>query len=161
MIVAFSGHRPEKLPWGGNELDQRCQALRIRMGQAVDDLIARGADTFLCGMARGCDFLFAEAVLRRMEEDPDLSLEGWVPCVSQPDRWGEADRARYDRLLRSCTRVYLLEERYSDGVMLRRNRAMIDRADLLLTVWDGTEGGTAASVRYASRLGKPVEGLWL
>lgn len=161
MIVAFSGHRPEKLPWGSDETDVRCLALKQKLGQTLDALIAAGADTFLCGMARGCDCYFAEAVLERMERDPRLSLEGWVPCVSQPDRWCAADRRRYEQLLLGCTRVFLLQEHYSDGVMLRRNRAMIDRADLLLTVWDGSGGGTASSVRYARRCGKPVEGLWL
>ena len=26
--VCFSGHRPEKLPWGDNERDERCVALK-------------------------------------------------------------------------------------------------------------------------------------
>ncbi len=161
MICAFTGHRPQKLPWGQREEDPRCRALKILLEQAVEQAVQRGAVTFLCGMARGCDFYFAEAVLSRMQSNPQLSLEGWVPCVSQPDRWNERDKARYDRLLRACTRVFLIQQDYSDGVMLRRNRAMVDRADVLLTVWDGGSGGTAATVRYARSRGVSVEGLWL
>ncbi len=161
MRMAFSGHRPEKLPWGSDETDERCRALKQKLGQALDQAIEQGVDTFLCGMARGCDFYFAEAVLSRMQSNPQLSLEGWVPCVSQPDRWNERDKARYDRILRACTRVFLIQQDYSDGVMLRRNRAMVDRADVLLTVWDGGSGGTAATVRYARSRGVSVEGLWL
>ena len=63
MVCAFTGHRPERLPWGGDEADARCAALRHRMEQVVTELHAQGYDTFLCGMARGCDTLFAESVL--------------------------------------------------------------------------------------------------
>ena len=28
MICAFTGHRPQRFPWGGNEEDPRCAALK-------------------------------------------------------------------------------------------------------------------------------------
>ena len=161
MVLAFAGHRPEKLPWGTEESDPRCAALKTRIASAVAEAADRGFDTFLCGMARGCDFWFAEAVLERKRNAPELRMYGYLPCPSQPDRWPEADKARYERLLLECDGVYMVERSYSDGCMLRRNQAMVDRCDRLLTVWDGSRGGTAAAIRYAQRLGKPVTGLWL
>lgn len=156
MVLTFTGHRPEKLPWGSDETDPRCAALKAQIAQAVAQAARTGADTFLCGMARGCDFYFAEAVLEQ-----GLRLEAYLPCPSQPDRWSAEDRSRYQYLLGECAAVYLLEPEYSEGCMLRRNRAMVDRADGLLTVWDGSSGGTGATVRYARRQGKQVTGLWL
>lgn len=161
MILAFTGHRPEKLPWGGNENDARCQALKTQLARAVEAAVGEGVDTFLCGMARGCDFYFAEAVLERMALDPKIRLEAYLPCPSQPDRWEAADRERYRRLLVECSAVYMVEPEYSDGCMLRRNQAMVDRADLLLTVWDGSPGGTQAAIRYARRRGRKILSLWL
>ena len=37
MTVCFSGYRPEKLPWGYDEDDPRCAALKERLRQAVTD----------------------------------------------------------------------------------------------------------------------------
>lgn len=161
MVLAFAGHRPEKLPWGTEESDPRCAALKLQIAEEVARAADRGHTTFLCGMARGCDFWFAEAVLSLIQIRPDLRLEAYLPCPSQPDRWPEEDRVRYERLLLQCDAVYMVEPVYSEGCMLRRNRAMIHRCDELLTVWDGSRGGTAAAIRYAGKLGKPVWGLWL
>ena len=151
MVLAFAGHRPEKLPWGNDESDPRCGGLKTRIAQAVEQAERDGVDTFLCGMARGCDFYFAQAVLERMEQGSPIRLEAYLPCPSQPDRWPEGDRIRYQNLLTRCSAVYMVEREYSDGCMLRRNRAMVDRADGLMTVWDGSPGGTGAAIRYARR----------
>ena len=55
----------------------------------------------------------------------------------------------------------MLEAAYTSGCMLRRNRAMVDAADVLLTVFDGSEGGTAATIRYAKRRGTEIVPVWL
>ena len=156
MVLAFAGHRPEKLPWGSDESDPRCDALKRQILDAVRSAAGEGYDTFLCGMARGCDFYFAEAVISQ-----GLRLEAYLPCPSQPDRWSEEDQRRYTALLMDCAAVYMTEPAYSQGCMLRRNRKMVDAADGLLTVYDGSPGGTGAAIDYAGRQGKPIVGLWL
>ena len=161
MVCTFTGHRPERLPWGSDESDARCAALRTLIRRAVTEACMDGFDTFLCGMARGCDMYFAEAVLAARDTQPGIRLTAMVPCPSQPDAWPEPERARYARLLESCDAVCVLEPVYSSGCMLRRNRAMIDAASRVITVYDGcTEGGTAAAVRYAQRRGKELVRLW-
>ncbi len=161
MVLAFTGHRPEKLPWGSDENDPRCQALKLQLQTKIREEIHSGTVTFFCGMARGCDFYFAEAVLALKQEHPQITLEAFLPCQSQPSRWGSADRQRYHDLLSRCDRVHLLRRDYTAGCMLERNRRMVDRADGLMSVWDGSAGGTEATVRYALRQGKPVIALWL
>lgn len=161
MVCGFTGHRPEKLPWGENELDERCLAMKQRLEQSIRGQVRQGVDTFLCGMARGCDFYFAEAVLKLKEEGLPLRLEAILPCPEQASRWSQQDRLRYEEILVECDAVYILEDRYTDGCMLRRNRAMADRCDFLISVWDGSPGGTAATVRYAGEKGVFTDALWL
>ena len=36
ISCSFSGHRPEKLPWGDNERDERCLALKAAIRQMVE-----------------------------------------------------------------------------------------------------------------------------
>ena len=40
--------------------------------------------------------------------------------------------------------------------MDKRNRYMVDQADVLIAVWDGSPSGTGKTVRYAHQQGKPV-----
>ena len=141
MVCTFTGHRPERLPWGSDERDARCAALRTLIQRAVTQACADGFDAFLCGMARGCDMYFAEAVLAARETFPQIRLTAMIPCPTQP--------------------VCVLEPVYSDGCMLRRNRAMVDAAERVITVYDGgAAGGTAAAVRYAQRRGRELVRLW-
>ena len=122
MICAFTGHRPERLPWGRNEDDLRCAALKTLLRRTVREVYDRGFHTFLCGMARGCDQYFAEAVLAaRADGARDAQLCALVPCPSQPDGWDEASVARYWALLAACDQLEVLEAHYSPGCMLRRN----------------------------------------
>lgn len=161
MVCTFTGHRPERLPWGSDESDARCAALRTLIQRAVTQACADGFDAFLCGMARGCDMYFAEAVLMARETFPQIRLTAMIPCPTQPDAWPQAERARYARLLAACDAVCVLEPVYSDGCMLRRNRAMVDAAERVITVYDGgAAGGTAAAVRYAQRRGRELVRLW-
>lgn len=161
MICAFTGHRPEKLPWGTREGDPRCEALKRQIRLAVERAARAGAVGFACGMARGCDFYFAEAVLDKKETRKDLRLEAWLPCEGQPNRWPWQDRDRYQLLLSRCDRVILVEREYSEGCMLRRNRAMLDRADRLISVYSGGGGGTGQAVAYAKTRGLFIDALWL
>ena len=163
MICAFTGHRPERLPWGQNEDDARCAALKTLLRRTVREVYDRGFHTFLCGMARGCDQYFAEAVLacRAAVSAPLAILTAMVPFPSQKDGWSAEEQARYDALLAACSAVEVLEPVYTPGCMLRRNRAMVQRASLLISVFDGTPGGTAATVRLAEELGITVLPLWM
>ena len=130
--------------------------------RTVREVYDRGFHTFLCGMARGCDQYFAEAVLAaRAAGAQDAQLCALVPCPSQPDGWDEASVARYWALLAACDQVEVLEDHYSPGCMLRRNREMLRRAQLLISVYDGTPGGTAATVRRAEQQGIEVLPLWM
>ena len=79
MVCAFTGHRPEKLPWGSRETDPRCCALKVQIAHAVRSVWEEGATVFACGLSRGCDFYFAESVLRLQGQGSAVSLEGWVP----------------------------------------------------------------------------------
>ena len=162
MICAFTGHRPEHLPWGRDEDDPRCRALKILLRRTVREVYDRGFHTFLCGMARGCDQYFAEAVLAaRADGAQNARLCALVPCPSQPDGWDAASRTRYWALLAACDQVEVLEDHYSPGCMLRRNHEMLRRAQLLISVYDGTPSGTAATVRRAEQQGIEVLPLWM
>ena len=101
----FTGHRPMKLPWGMNEKDPRCLALKLELAARLEALAALGYRSFLCGMALGCDMYFAEAVLALRDRWPDVRLEAAIPFGDQPGRWNEEQRRRYNRLIDAADKL--------------------------------------------------------
>ena len=89
---AFTGHRPKKLPWGYNETDLRCTALKSALAAQIAKLAAAGYTGFLSGMAEGTDTWAALAVLALKKENPALRLHWVLPCQGQADRWTAAAR---------------------------------------------------------------------
>lgn len=145
----FTGHRPTKLPWGMDESDPRCLALKRCIADAVLSACEEGYTHFICGMAMGCDLYFAEAVLSARERYPDITLEAAIPCLTQPDSWPEDQRRRYRRLIDACDYETVMQESYTPYCMHRRNRYMVDHASLLIAVHDGLPGGARSTVLYA------------
>ena len=150
----FTGHRPDKLPWGTREEDGRCLELKRRLAAAAERAYQDGFRHFICGMARGCDLYFAEAILELRECCTDVTLEGARPCESQADSWPEEERRRYQAILDRCNFETLVQHRYDRGCMMRRNRYMVDRSARIIAVYDGVpRGGTAQTLAYALRQG--------
>ena len=150
----FTGHRPDKLPWGEDENNGHCLALKRRLQQELERAYDLGMRHFICGMAQGTDLYFAEGVLELRKQHPDVTLEGARPCESQADGWSEQERLRYHRILDSCDYETLVQHHYDWGCMQRRNRYMVDRSALVLAVYNGVpKGGTAQTLAYAMRKG--------
>lgn len=152
----FTGHRPEKLPWGADESDERCVRLTQELICHLEGMYLAGCRHFICGMARGCDLLFAEAVLSLRARRSDVTLEAALPCDTQSDAWSVEERRRYEHLLAESDEVSFVSHRYYPGCMQRRNQYMVDASDVLLAVYNGTAGGTMQTILYAQRKGLQV-----
>ena len=150
---SFTGHRPEKLPWRGDESDPRCLALKERLAAAVEDAYDKGMRHFLCGMARGADFYFCDAVLELRERRSGVTLEAVIPCEEQAARWSERERERWFSLVERCDGETMLQHHYDKGCMLRRNRYLVDHSSMLIVVYDGMLGGTMYTLSYAMKRG--------
>jgi len=153
----FSGYRPEKLPWGDDEGDARCETLKERIRVTAERIHLSGIRHFISGMARGCDTFFCEAVLKLREEYPVITVEAAVPYERQAAAWRETDRIRYHALLERCEYVTYITHEYTRGCTLRRNRYMVDNSSVLIAVYDGIPGGTKYTLGYAERGGLEIE----
>lgn len=152
----FTGHRPEKLPWGDQEDDPRCIKLKTRLRDAVESAYETGMRHFICGMARGCDLYFCEEVLHLREKHGDILLEAAIPCLSQADAWSAPERERYRRLVALCDVETVVQQQYTPSCMQRRNRYMVDHASLLIAVHDGLPGGTMQTILYGMKRGLTI-----
>ena len=153
--VSFTGYRPQKLPFR-SENDQQCEDLKSRIYAEIERLYAHGAEEYYTGMALGVDIWCAEAVLHLKALHPEVKLIAVLPCRGQEKKWNPADQRRYRWILDRCDCVECLSEEYTRDCMFARNRALVEKCDLLVAVYDGKPGGTKHTVDLAARFGKKI-----
>ena len=154
---AFTVHRPRKFPWGYDETDARCVALKKALTEQIAKLVEAGYTDFFSGMAEGVDTWAALAVLALKKENPALKLHCVLPCEGQADRWSASARELYFSILEQADEVMYVSRECSKDCMLRRNRYLVDHTTCLLAVYNGEQrGGTAMTMRYAQKLGREI-----
>ena len=108
-------------------------------------------------MALGADLNFAKIVLKLRKHYP-VTLECAIPCPDQTLMWNGADKLRYESILKSADKINLISERYTPDCMLKRNRYMVDKSEVLIAVFNGVErGGTWYTINYAKKNNKQIE----
>lgn len=159
--LSFTGHRTEKLP----KTAEKQEVLKSALREEIDKAIAEGIDTFLMGACYGFDLMAANVILLRQRiiyptDPPHINLIAAVPFEGQPNRWNEADRNLYFNTLEKCDEVITLNTRYKNGVYHERNRWLVDNSSRMICYYDGSNGGTAYTVKYAEKAGLPVTNLY-
>ena len=154
---SFTGHRPHKFPWRYNETDSRCTALKTALAEQITSLAEAGVTAYYGGGADGVDCWATLVVLELKKKNPALNLHLILPHEGQADKWSDSAQERYHSILKQADSIEYVSHEYYDGCMLDRNLRLVDAADLLLAVYNGERrGGTAATVRYARKLGRRV-----
>ena len=154
---AFTGHRPQKLPWRRDETAHGCVALKEMLAAQIAALAADGYTEFLTGMAEGVDLWAAQIVLSLRVTNPALRLHCILPCTGQSARWSAASREQYRSILEQADSVIFVNRADKKNCMLERDRFLVSYASVVLAVYNGElRGGTAATVRYARKLGREL-----
>lgn len=148
MIVAFTGHRPSKL---GNEYE--IGPIRTKIRAAIRAKLEElKPEKVISGMALGVDQDAAEIAL-----ELGIPFIAAIPFKGQSAVWPTSSQTSYKRLLAKAAEVKVISPGgYSSQKMLKRDAWMVDNADLLIAVWDGTSGGTGHTVHYAEGVKKTI-----
>jgi uncharacterized phage-like protein YoqJ len=152
MIIAVTGHRPNKLP--NKETGYKLpNPTYIYVCQQLEKmLLDLKPEKVISGMALGVDMWFAHIAYKL-----GIPFLAAVPFEGQEKAWPQASQSIYKLLLnKAVERVVVCEGGYSADKMQLRNELMCDKADLLICVWDGSNGGTGNCVRYAESIGKKI-----
>ena len=154
---AFTGHRPSKFPWKYDETDNRCVALKTVLMEQIRLLADAGVTQFLSGMAEATDTWSALSVLALREKNPAIKLHCILPCREQADKWSSSSRNLYRSILKRADSIVYVSREYHKDCMLERNRFLVEHASILLAVYNGElRGGTAATMRYAQKMGREI-----
>lgn len=169
--IALTGHRPSKLLPEGEKWDLS-HPLIVNYGKAIRRELLKQAgfntDTqtwdmeqpvqLISGMALGIDTIGALVLIRLKTQFPDLFfLECAIPCAKHESLWPQSEQKRYHEILEKADDVtHVSKKTYDNTCMQRRNEYMVDEADVILAVWDGSKSGTGNCVVYALEKGKPI-----
>ena len=153
----FTGHRPQKLPWGEAESGSDFDEFYVHLERTIQNLILRhDVHHFITGMALGSDLYAAEIVLKLEERGYHVTLECAIPFPEQTRGWSPEHKERYQSILSLAHRHTLIQEHYSPDCYQRRNRYMVEQSNAVLAIWSGGPGGTAQTVRYALEQGRAL-----
>lgn len=176
ITYCFTGHRPTKLggyDWNSDKNLLIMQVLRAKIIEQINSTCEKELK-FICGGALGIDQMAFEicAELRDLtlkSKGYKIELELAIPFEKQASKWfNKEDITRYNTQKLQADKVTLVDrlDKYAfDRVqigdyhpvkMQRRNRYMVDNSTVIIAVWNGSSGGTANCVKYASDVGKEI-----
>lgn len=171
MKICFTGHRPEKLG-GYNWSTSKNMQIMLRLLRVIEEQIQEHKNeeiTFICGGALGIDQMAFHLCNKLKLQYPNIKTELAIPFLKQASKWiSDTDVKRYFEHKEFADNVvyvdslegYKLDKvkigEYHPAKMQIRNKFMVDKADLIIAVWDGSKGGTCNCVKYAEKLGKKI-----
>jgi uncharacterized phage-like protein YoqJ len=80
-----------------------------------------------------------------------------VPFEGQEKAWPEQSQKVFNILIGKVAEVVIVSPGgYTAYKMQVRNEWMVDRADKVIAIWDGTPGGTGNCVNYAKSKNKEI-----
>jgi uncharacterized phage-like protein YoqJ len=151
VILAFTGHRPDKL--GGWD---PLHPIVVRVRKALRNALAANWPLYaISGMAQGVDVWAAEVCV-----ELGIPFVAALPCDGWGTNWPLPSQERYQALLCKAKEIHVISPgEYKPWKMQRRNEWMVDHCNLLLSVWDGSPGGTYNCLAYAAEVGRETKQL--
>lgn len=125
----------------------------------VEKRYASGKRVFCAGGALGFDTLAAEAVLALKEKHGNVKLLLFLPYKDQAKAWCEADRLKYEKILKEADGVSYASSEYVPQCMFTRNRQLCDASSACIAFLDRASGGTFYTVKYARQNGLEIVNL--
>lgn len=160
MIIAGTGHRPDKLGGWDN-----VQAFHNLVEFAVEVLEEIQPIGVVSGMAAGWDLALAHAAM-----ETDTHLLAAIPFEGQENRWSTFWKQVYNESRGYATEVRVLYTPDTNvyhevaKALNDRNHWMVSyikgKNGKIVALWNGTKGGTANCVRSAERAGVEVVNYW-
>lgn len=148
MIISFSGHRPDKL--GGYNIPNPtyihiCNQIEGKLKELKPEKI-------ISGMALGVDQWAAYIALKL-----NVPFIAAIPFKDQDKVWPSHSQNIYRVLLKYAEKqVVVCEGNYAAYKLQQRNEWMVDNSDLVIAIWNGTNGGTANCINYAKSKNKEI-----
>ena len=153
---AILGSSPLSFPWGFDEEDDRCVALKLTLFNKITHLQNQGITDFYVVMDAGTGLYAAEIINGLREDGGNLHLVCVIPWEEQATKWTPELRDRYFNTLEKCDDVQMISKVYSPECEIKAMLNAIDAAGQVLTIRGEDTGLLSVALHYAQRVGRQV-----
>ena len=156
---AIIGCSPMCFPWGFDEEDEGCAALKLILINQISKLRGEGCTRFAVSMDCGAG-LYATEILRGLKgSDEELETICYVPYEEQATKWTPELRDRYFNALAACTEVVNVAYEKTVGCEFKAYLEAMNEADTVIVVYDPDDPRCeweAAATAVAEMLNKQI-----
>ena len=158
-ICAIIGCSPMCFPWGFDEEDEGCAALKLILINQITGLRSEGCTRFAVSINCGVG-LYATEILHGLKgSEEELETICYVPYEEQATKWTPELRDRYFNTLAACTKVINAAFEKTVGCEFKAHLEAIKEADTVIAVYDPDNPRCeqeAAAVAVAGMLNKQI-----
>ena len=133
---AIIGCSPMCFPWGFDEEDEGCVALKLILMNRISKLRGEGYARFAVSMDCGAGLYATELIHGLKETDGTLETVCYVPCEEQATKWTPEMRDRYFNALAACTEVVNVAYEKTVGCEFKAHLEAMKEADTVIVVFD-------------------------
>ena len=133
---AIIGCSPMCFPWGFDEEDEGCAALKLILINQISKLRGEGCTRFADSMDCGVGLYAAEILHGLKESDGALETICYVPCEEQATKWTPELRDRYFNALAVCTEVVNVTYEKTVGCEFKAYLDTMNEADAVIAIYD-------------------------
>ena len=133
---AIIGCSPMCFPWGFDEEDEGCAALKLILINQLSKLRGEGCTRFAVSMDCGVGLYTAEILHGLKEQDDALKTICYVPYEEQATKWTPELRDRYFNALAACTEVINAAYEKTVGCEFKAYLEAINEVDTVIAVYD-------------------------
>lgn len=131
ISCTISGDSAYILPFGFDEEDSRCTALKIKLLQTLNSYIQSGINVFYSNCEYGVP-LWSLEILSALKMHNDISINIVVPYEEQAVKWVPQWRERYFNLHSKADGIYMLNHKFSNDCYAKADEFMIDKSSHLI-----------------------------
>ena len=156
---AIIGCSPMCFPWGFDEEDEGCAALKLILINQISKLRGEDCTRFTVSMDCGVGLYAAEILQGLKGSEEELETICYVPYEEQATKWTPELRDRYFNTLAECAEVVNLAYEKTVGCEFKAHLAAIKDADKVIIVYDPDNPQCereAAAVAAAEMLNRQV-----
>ena len=156
---AIIGCSPMRFPWGFDEEDEGCAALKLILMNRITRLRGEGCTRFAISMDYGAGLYAAEILHGLKGSEEELETICYVPDEEQATKWTPELRDRYFNALAACTEVVNAAYEKTVGCEFKAYLEAINEADTVIVVYDPDDPRCereAAAVAVAKMLDRQV-----
>lgn len=133
---AIISSSPLCFPWGFDEEDEGCAALKLILMNRISKLRGEGYTRFAVSLDCGVGLYAAEILHGLKESDEALETICYVPYEEQATKWTPELRERYFNALAACTEVVNVAYEKTVSCEFKAHLEAMKEADTLIAVFD-------------------------